>query len=77
MAILQQNFASKLKEYILITFGLFIYVGAWSLFLVPNNFVGGGISGICSIIHYATHGAIGIGALCLTFWLEKVNEIYV
>lgn len=67
MAILQQNFASKLKEYILITFGLFIYVGAWSLFLVPNNFVGGGISGICSIIHYATHGAIGIGTLYFIF----------
>lgn len=67
MAVLQQNFATKVKEYVLITFGLFLYVGAWSLFLVPNNFVGGGISGICSIIYYATHGVVGIGTMYFIF----------
>ncbi len=37
-----------------ITFGLLIYVLGWSVFLVPNNLVGGGATGISAIILYAT-----------------------
>lgn len=54
-----------LKEYLLITLGMAIYVVGWSIFLVPNNLIGGGITGVGSIIQYATHGAVKIGTVYL------------
>ena len=39
-----------LKEYSIITLGILMYVMAWVLFLIPNNLVGGGVSGIASIV---------------------------
>lgn len=45
---------SVLKEYAVITLGLLLYVSAWSVFLLPNNMVGGGVSGMGAIIQYAT-----------------------
>ena len=49
------------KEYALITLGILLYVTGWNLFLIPNNLVGGGVSGIAAIIQYATKGFIRIG----------------
>ncbi len=51
------------KEYALITLGIVLYVTGWSLFLVPNNLVGGGVSGISSIVQYATKGAVKLGTV--------------
>lgn len=50
-----------LKEYALITLGILLYVLGWSIFLVPNNLVGGGVSGAAAVVQYATHGAVKIG----------------
>ena len=61
MPVLKQSFWVQLKEWALVTLGILIYVGGWSLFLVPNNLVGGGVSGISSIIQYATGGKIQMG----------------
>ena len=52
-----------LKEYFFITLGIFMYVLGWNLFLVPNNLVGGGVSGAASIVQYATGGAVKIGTI--------------
>ena len=41
------------KEYLLITVGLLLYTLAWAVFLLPNNLVGGGITGLGSIIQYS------------------------
>ena len=49
------------KEYLLITLGIAMYVLGWTIFLVPNNLVGGGVTGIASILQYATGGAIRMG----------------
>ena len=49
------------KEYFLITLGILLFVLGWTIFLVPNNLVGGGVTGIASIIQYATGGAVKIG----------------
>lgn len=38
-----------LKEYALITLGILLYVLGWSIFLVPNNLVGGGVSGAAAV----------------------------
>lgn len=50
----QSTFWSVVKEYAIITLGLLMYVSAWSVFLLPNNMVGGGVSGMGAIIQYAT-----------------------
>lgn len=50
----QSTFWSVVKEYAIITLGLLLYVSAWSVFLLPNNMVGGGVSGMGAIIQYAT-----------------------
>ena len=42
------------KEYLFITLGLLLYALAWAVFLLPNNLVGGGITGLGSVIQYAT-----------------------
>lgn len=52
-----------LKEYSIITLGIFMYVMAWVLFLIPNNLVGGGVSGVASIVQYATKGVVKIGTV--------------
>ena len=49
------------KEWLMVTLGILIYVTAWALFLIPNNLVGGGVSGISSMIQYATQGTIQMG----------------
>lgn len=54
MIALKNSFWRTAKEYLLITLGLLSYVIGWSIFLLPNNLVGGGVSGMCAIIYYAT-----------------------
>ena len=49
------------KEYALIALGILLYVTGWNLFLIPNNLVGGGVSGVAAIVQYATKGFIKIG----------------
>lgn len=57
----EKTFFQHVKEYALLILGLLLYVLGWTVFLVPNNLVGGGVTGVASIIQYATHGAIKIG----------------
>ncbi len=56
----RKNVWKLIYDYILITLGTCIYVGAWSLFLMPNNLIGGGVSGLAAIIYYATGISMGI-----------------
>jgi len=50
----KKNFWSVVKDYFLVTLGIFLYVLAWAMFLIPNNLIGGGVSGIASMLQYAT-----------------------
>lgn len=61
--ILQQkkNIGTHIKEYTLVTFGMLLYVLAWTVFLIPNNLVGGGVSGFSAMLQYATHGMLKSG----------------
>lgn len=53
MDIKVKNILGEVKAYIIITFGLLIYVMGWDIFLIPNNMVGGGVTGISAILLYA------------------------
>ena len=61
MAELKKSAWTHVKEWLLVTLGILIYTVGWSVFLVPNNLVGGGVTGISSIIQYATGGVVKIG----------------
>src|SRR5574344_1901139 len=57
--IIKTNVWTFIKEYFLITLGILVYTTGWTVFLVPNNLVGGGVTGISSIIQYAVGIKIG------------------
>lgn len=44
----------ELRSYLIITFGLMIYVFGWVAFILPNHLVGGGISGVSALLYYAS-----------------------
>lgn len=50
---------SLIKDYLIITVGILCYVTGWTLFLTPQNLVGGGVTGVASIIQYAVGIKLG------------------
>lgn len=58
--LLNRSFATLLKEYGLVTVGVVSYALGWSIFLLPNNLIGGGVSGFASILYYATGLPMGV-----------------
>ena len=58
--LMKQSFAALLKDYALVTVGVISYALGWSVFLLPNNLVGGGVSGFASILLYATGIPMGV-----------------
>ena len=60
MSISLKTVFEQIKAYSIITIGLLIYVLGWVIFIIPNNMVGGGVSGISAIIFYATKIPVSI-----------------
>ena len=52
---------SEIRAYLLITFGLLIYTFAVTAFLAPHRMVGGGVTGISTIIYFLSGEVIPIG----------------
>ena len=51
------------KEYVLMTVGMFCYAFGWIGCILPAKCMGGGASGLSLLIYYATDGAITIGVM--------------
>lgn len=49
---------SILWDYFLMTAGTFVYVMAWTSFLQPNHLASGGLTGLTTILDYATQGRL-------------------
>ena len=47
-----------LWDYFLMSVGTLIFVMAWTSFLIPNGLASGGLTGLTTILDYATNGAI-------------------
>ena len=45
---------ATVKSYFLIALGLLLYTISWTIFIIPNGMVGGGITGVSAIIQYCT-----------------------
>ncbi len=65
------------KEYLLITLGIVIYTLGWSIFLTPNNLIGGGVSGVSSIIQYATGLKMGYSYFVINMVLLIISVIMI
>lgn len=66
---------SVIKDHIIMLLGLILYVLSWTLFLIPAQITGGGISGLAAVIYYSTKIPIGltyfaINAVLITFALK-------
>ncbi len=60
---MDNKIAITIKEYFIITVGIFLYCFSWTSFLIPNGIAGGGVTGLSSVIHYATHGTVPVSAM--------------
>lgn len=54
------NFWIELKNYSIITVCLFGMALGWTAFLIPNHMLGGGVSGIATVIYWVTGISTGI-----------------
>jgi uncharacterized membrane-anchored protein YitT (DUF2179 family) len=54
-----------LKTYFLITFGLFLNAFGWTAFLIPAKIVGGGVTGVSSLVFFSTGLPVGVTVLIL------------
>ena len=70
---LQRSFGTILREYGLVTIGVISYALGWSIFLLPNNLIGGGVSGFASILYYATGLSMGVTYFILNVILLVVG----
>ena len=69
----KSSFWNLVKEYALMTVGVMSYALGWSIFLLPNNLIGGGVSGFASILFYATGIPMGATYLVINIILLIVG----
>lgn len=67
--LLKKTALTFVKEYALVSVGVISYALGWTIFLLPNNLVGGGVSGFASILMYATGIPMGITYFVLNILL--------
>ena len=70
---LKSSLGTLLKEYGLVTIGVISYALGWTIFLLPNNLIGGGVSGFASILFYATGIPMGLTYLVINVILLVVG----
>lgn len=50
----KDSILKQIRVYSIITFGLFVNAFAWVAFLIPGKIIGGGITGVATLVFYAT-----------------------
>ena len=68
----RKNILNAVKKYFLICLGLALFAFGWMAFLIPSKLMGGGISGIATLIYYATGFPIGIATLIMNLILIAI-----
>lgn len=63
------KFFHFVKSYSLITLGLFIMVIGWVAFLIPARILGGGVTGLSTVIYYITGFPVGLSSLIINGFL--------
>jgi len=55
---MKSSTARLIWEYLILTVAAFIFAFAWEGFMIPNGMSAGGMMGLCTVVQYATGGAI-------------------
>ena len=55
---MKRSTARLIWEYLVLTIAAFIFAFAWEGFMIPNEMSAGGMMGLCTVVQYATGGAI-------------------
>jgi len=50
-------------EYLVLTVAVVLYCAGWGLFMIPNGMSSGGLTGLCTVIQYATGGKLTVGVM--------------
>ena len=50
-------------DYLLMTLGVILYCASWECFMIPNGMSSGGLTGLCTVIQYATGGRLEVSFL--------------
>ncbi len=64
--------ATAIKDYSIITFGLFMFAMGWVLFLIPAEITGGGVSGIAAVVYFAAKIPVSITYLAINVVLVLI-----
>ena len=62
-AAIKDSLGREILSYAVITLGILVYTFAWSAFMLPAKIVGGGVSGISSVLNIAAGVPLPIGVL--------------
>jgi uncharacterized membrane-anchored protein YitT (DUF2179 family) len=62
-----KSILKNVKEYVIISVGIFIYAFAWKAFLIPNEITGGGVAGIATVLYFVSGTKISTGITILVF----------
>lgn len=75
---------TNLQDYVLIVFGLLLYSVGFTAFILPHEIVIGGLSGVGTLVYFATHGFIPVAVtqyacnlLLLGFAFKIVGRTFV
>ena len=68
----KQDVLKEMRRWVIMTFGLFINAFAWTAFLIPSKIIGGGLSGISTIIFYMTGIPVGVVYLIINILLVLI-----
>ncbi len=60
-----QSLMTNIRNWVLIAAGLALFAFAWSAFLIPSQLMGGGVSGIASLLYFSLKIPIGISAFVI------------
>lgn len=63
----------EIKRYAIITFALLMMAFGWTGFLIPHHVLGGGVSGIATLIYYATGLSTGISVFVINGILVLIS----
>ncbi|MGQ8336449.1 YitT family protein [Sunxiuqinia sp. A32] len=59
-------------DYLITTFGMTLYVLSWTIFLIPAEITGGGISGLSAVIFYSSKIPIAISYFIINVFLVLI-----
>ena len=63
-----------LWDYLLMTIGGVLFCMAWTSIIIPTGLASGGLTGLCTIIEYATNGAIPMG---IPYWILNIGLLVI